>query len=312
MRPGQTIQPVDLLTDLPALAQAGSCFAMDRSGEGRYLYVLVPTGAATATFWRYDTRGNTWQQLATPTLGANSVIGVGTAMILDESTGSVWLFNAESAGVFAQWQRYDPATNTWTARNTAALALVAQWSTDACLTHTCAALSPVWSGDNLMYLVGNGTASMYRYEIAANLWTVLAGVRAGIPGAGATLDVSPINPDVIYSLRGGGSTLFERNTISTDVWANVALIPNTEAFGAGTESCVLTSANPAAIIIHQGGRIKAIEAGATAFEPVANIYGADGTAHVGRGIAGYSVGSAHYILVRPHGKAELQRIRLVT
>jgi len=55
----------ELLSQTPTASQAISCMTMSEDSNSRYLYYLSGT-----SFYRYDTQGDTWQQLATPSTAA--------------------------------------------------------------------------------------------------------------------------------------------------------------------------------------------------------------------------------------------------
>ena len=244
MRPGVTLPIVDFLADLPATATNGSCFAMDRRGpqSNAKIYVLVPTSASTATFGYLDIYAKTFTYLAPPAQDANSLFGVGTSMCFDESTQGVWLFNPQGTANppnqdWAQWQRHDVAAGTWTTYDTSTLNLAAAWGAtggDSALLHPDARVAiglPIGGqvADDGFYLTGNAALTLYRYSIANNAWTVLApGVaRPAVTGPGASLLWNSWNTDLLVSHRGGGSTLIDVYTISTNVWAaaGVATLP---------------------------------------------------------------------------------------
>lgn len=116
----------------PATGAAGTCIADD--GE-RYIYMWLQTSSSAAQFWRYDTFGDTYQQLANPstvTGNASSILFtkvVGT-QYSGNVFGSVYLFSAN--GTTCYFYRYDIATNTWTA-NLGTTNIPAAFSTDSSL-----------------------------------------------------------------------------------------------------------------------------------------------------------------------------------
>jgi len=324
MRPGITLPIVDFLADLPATATNGSCFAMDRRaiGNNEYanIYVLVPTSASTATFWRLNVLAKTITQLTGPTLTANAIIGVGTAMIYDESTQRVWLFNSQSttaAGYeWACWQNYNISTDTWTACNVASMALAAAWGTDAALCHPDARVSvglPIGGQvqDDGFYLIGNAALRAYRYSIANNGWTALNGggrVRDAVPGVGACLLWNAWDTNILYSFRGGGSTLVDQYLIQTDWWLAGAATAPAIAVTTGFEACS-TSSMAERSFIAQNGQIYAYNHRTGAIYEVAHIDGVDGAAHTGKGFCYYVIGDKLYFALRPHSGTAVQRIR---
>lgn len=344
MRPVLDLPVIDFFQDLPTAAQAGSCFALDRRsgptavGLARYMYVLVPTGAQTCQVWRYDLYNGARIQIPGPTLGANSVIGIGTCMILDESASRLYLFNAESATAGGtEWARfqYIDVNNFaagWIARTVVGLGLGGQWSTGCSLAHpdltvlgatgiTIPIVGIAPCNDNYIFINGHngaiggaGPSRLAFFDIGANAWTPLApaGVaRAGAPAAGSTLGWDPGFPDNLFSLRGGGSNALDYYTFSTDAWAVRVLIPGTETFNTGVEWCLPHAAFPGNALVHQNGRILRIVLGSGQVVVVADLDGTDGAAHDGHGIVGYMEAGRFYAVVRPHSKLEVQRVRVI-
>jgi hypothetical protein len=107
------------LTPGPANSAAGATFADDNE---RYVYYLI---SATA-FWRYDTWADAWQQLANPTGGT---VGAGTTLRYSKQIGTQFngvvygsVFALITSGTGAPvFNRYDIATNAWTALSVASL-----------------------------------------------------------------------------------------------------------------------------------------------------------------------------------------------
>lgn len=328
-RPGITLPTVDNLADLGRVAVAGSCFARDPRGSGRYIYNIeptaTPTGVAACTLWRYDTQSKSKQAMPAPTMGANTVVGAGTCLLFDASRGTngagfLWFLtpeNATAAGI--EWARFQyldlgNLAGGWTARTVVGLGLAAQLP-EAAMTHTCSAI--IASGnDDYIYLVIVGLAAIYRYGIAGNAWAVrpmAGGVRAAVAATGTTAMFSRAQPDRIYSLRGGGSAVMDYYIISTDAMNNVlALIPATETWTAGTECAHLSGYGTQGLNVYaQSGRVKHIDLTTGDVVPLGDIGQTDGTAHLGNGIAPYMVGPEVYIAIRPHTTAEVKRIHVV-
>jgi hypothetical protein len=155
--------------------------------------------------------------------------------------------------------------------------------------------------------------TLYRYSIANNAWTVLApGVaRPAVTGVGANLLWNSWNTDLIASFRGGGSTLIDVYTISTNVWAavGVATLPPI-AVTTGFESMSTVSEQEISFI-NQNGQIYAYNHRLNILVDMAHIDGVDGAAHTGRGFVYYRLGSKLYFAVRPHSGTAVQRIRAI-
>lgn len=122
----------------PATGVAGTSIADDGV---RYIYCMFATSATAAQFWRYDTWGDVWQQLATP---ATTTITVGKILYADEIGtqysgkvfGSIFSFQANATACY--WYRYDIATNTW-ATALVTTGVPAAFGTDAYLCFPCPA-----------------------------------------------------------------------------------------------------------------------------------------------------------------------------
>lgn len=118
----------------PATGIAGTNLADD--GE-RYIYSYFQTSATAAQFWRYDTWGDTWQQLATPATQTGTVAN----MTFTKSIGGQWSGKVYGAvylfvgnGTACYLYKYDIATNTWSA-NLGTTNVPAAFATDAYLMH---------------------------------------------------------------------------------------------------------------------------------------------------------------------------------
>lgn len=109
--------------------------------------------------------------------------------------------------------------------------------------------------EDTVYLAGNNAVTMYRYNIAANTWTVLAPTvaRGAAPSTGMCLDFigetgSPLwalETDIqdgryIYSMRGGAGALIDRfdiagGTAGAGAWAAVTYVGQ-ETFTTGSSA----------------------------------------------------------------------------
>ena len=73
----------DQLVFAPATGIAGTNIVDDNK---RYIYTYFQTSATAAQFWRYDTWGDGWQQLATPATQTGTVAN----MLYTEGVGGQW------------------------------------------------------------------------------------------------------------------------------------------------------------------------------------------------------------------------------
>jgi hypothetical protein len=324
-RLGEWIPVVDVLAPLPVASMAGCCLATAPNGTGRYIYGVFPTSNIAATFWQFDTWRNAWEQLTSPTLAATDLLLTNVSMIVDGTSGLVYLFNSRSAvPVYHRFQSYNPATDTWTQIGPVAPAagcletpagLAAAWAGDAILCHPCASAG-VPASDDAIFLVGNNDDSAYIFGIGAGTWTAHAGAnRAAICGVGTSLNWLPSVPTVLYSMRGGGSTLCDVLTIATGAFTNpgVAVLPAATAIvTTGVE--IATDNRRNALIGQIGGRFyegSPTAAAVGTISPIGQMYGINGTPHQGRGVCVCRVGNQEYVYYRKQTGSEFQRIEIV-
>jgi len=116
---------------------AGSCIESD---SDRFIYHYAQTSTTAATFYRYDTLSDSWQQLATPPTGTGSVANMSYqdnigGQYSGRTYGAIYLFVGN--GTTAYFYKYDIATNTWSA-NLGTTGVPATFATDCYLL----ALSP--------------------------------------------------------------------------------------------------------------------------------------------------------------------------
>ena len=329
-RPGIDQAIRDTLADLPAVAVAGSCICVDPSGVDPHVYELVPAGAASFEFWRGDYRGKGRQVLAPPAVTGNSV-AASARMIYDPiGTGTpaapvpcIWLVFSESQAPWMNFQRYTIGTNAWAARGILG-AMVAALPYDLSLAHVSgmrnySSGTPMLSDAVIWMNVGPGAlpgggglgSDIAFYRKTTNAWTVLTGAngaRTGAPGAGTSLDFVQLYAGRLVSVRGGGSNLIDSYDVNGDAWADVSPQPRTETWAEGTETATIWKEYVSLFLAHNGRLYEMIGGRMDTLE---SIDGDDGTAHKGLGLAGYNLGGASFLIIRPHGKQEVQRIQLV-
>jgi len=268
------------LKPLPAASAAGASIVNDKRGADRFIYVLL----GAASFWRYDTWTDTFQQLANP---PTITFAAGVAMTFDPSQGTagrVWLFAPLSASPWAVFAYYDAATNIWTSRNVPA-GLAAQWGTDASLSHTCSTYNAS-GNDDYIYLIGNNSTAWYRFSITGNSWSTMSPVLPAAAGAGCALIwVFGFNSDKLYYLRGTATAALYVFTISTPAWtADVAYNPKTETFTTGT-CCAYDSVKRIYIQKDATHRIYYYQLDEDKLLPANTVPYISGTAMVGDGFA---------------------------
>jgi hypothetical protein len=217
------------LRSLPVASAAGACMCTDERGTNRFIYMLL----GAASFWRYDTYTDTFQQLASPPT-VSFVAGV--AMCFDPSQGTagyVWLFGPLTASPWAMFAYYDIAANAWTSRN-APTGLGAAWSIDAALAHTCTTYN-AGGTDDYIYLIGNNSTTWYRFSITGNAWTSMATALTAAAGAGCSIHwVYGYNTDRLYIIRATATATVYYYTIATPSMNTLTYQPSSETFTTGS------------------------------------------------------------------------------
>ena len=94
-----------------------------------------------------------------------------------------------------------------------------------------------------MYLIGNASTTMYRYNISTNTWSttsansgnpVMAAVQGAV-GVGNALKWLPAyNADHLWCLRGNGTPHVYFYNLVSNTWTAETYYPNTETFSTGT------------------------------------------------------------------------------
>lgn len=214
---------------LPVSSLAGATICADDRGTNRYIYMLL----GAASFWRYDTWTDSFQQLANPpTLS----FAAGVDLVFDPSRGTlgyVWLFAPLTASPWAMFAYYDIAANTWTSRNVPA-GLAAAFGTDAYLAHTCSTINAA-GNDDYIYLIGNNSTTWYYFSITGNSWTSMGTALPAAAGAGCALRwVFGYNTDRLYYIRGTATASVWYYSIATPGFTAVTYQPATETFTTGT------------------------------------------------------------------------------
>lgn len=94
-----------------------------------------------------------------------------------------------------------------------------------------------------MYLVGNNSTTIYRYNLGANTWSTTSANSAnpafplvpGTVGAGCSMRWLPMfDKDYLYIIRGGGTNNIYVYNLSTNTMTSETYFPNTETFSTGS------------------------------------------------------------------------------
>lgn len=231
--------------------------------------------AATIGFGVYDRATNAWTarsvtglpawgtdgQLVS-TIGSAKEFATGTATAGAAST----LTNSAKTWATNMWANYQVRIKSGTgagqirtiASNTGTVLTVsAAWTVNPDATSVYA----IEGNEDFMYLLGNNSVALYRFQISANTWTQLTptAARAGAMGAGGSANWidSALNWDnetsvphttgstllkqngrYIYSFRGGGSSTLDVYDIAANTWiSGLAYGNQTETFNSGSYSC---------------------------------------------------------------------------
>lgn len=172
------------------------------------------------------------------------------------------------------------------AGTTSTLTVATAWTTIPDSTSTY-----VIKGDrNVLYLLGNGATTIYKFNIDLNTWTTITPTtaRGGAMASGGTADVVKDNPDwivpvvasgkvggqngrYIYSLRGGGSSL-DIYDIALITWQAVSY-GNANGEGFWSASCAIADGKYVYIAISNSGRHFRLNTTTNSLEPWSfNVY----------------------------------------
>ena len=189
-------------------------------------FIYVGTGyngSCLSDWWRWDPCSGTWTQLASPPMpvnfaGVSFIFAIGSYIYLGGGgiCGSGAFINA--------FYRYDPATNTWTARANLPVPL----------------LGAVGASDGTYGYVACGrttggtlSSTLYRYNPSTDSWTNLSTVPGGV---GRWVPSMAYYQDMLYI--GGGAILsngcsqnpyaqdFHAYDVVTNTWTTLANHPN--------------------------------------------------------------------------------------
>lgn len=288
----------------PATAAAGNAMVTDLRGTHRYIYAIY----SVASFWRYDTITDTWQQLASPgALGGSGTWGAGTTMIFDPSRGTagwIWLINGYTTT--PGFGYYDIATDTWVSR---ALPITTAWGTDGQLVHTCSTYHTSGNDDHI-WLVGNNATTLYRYSISGNSWSSAFTAAPAAIGAGCIAEWCwSFNTDRIYVFRGAGTATLYFYSISGTSWSTVTWRPSSvETLTTGSAGIYDPDANRIYIQRDNTHRVWAFDLATSEATPSGTAPFVAGTAHAGCGVMYIKTADGlKFIYFRRHSGTEFWR-----
>lgn len=209
------------------------------------------TGLPTA--WGTDAR-------LVSTIGFAGSFATGTAT----SATSTTLVNSGKAWLTNQWANYQIRITAGTGKgqirsitsNTGTTLTVPTWT----VTPDATSVYSIEGNDDYMYLLGNGSVTMYRFVVSTNTWSTLSPTAARAGAAGAGLSASWIdgvdewalpsneapslhysttiygqNGRYIYSFRGGAGNVLDAYDIAANTWiSGIAYGNQNETFTGGS------------------------------------------------------------------------------
>lgn len=231
-------------------------------------------GTTAVGFRVYDVATNTWTarsvtgiptawgtigQLVS-TMGSAKSFAVGTASAGAAST----LTNASKAWTANMWTNYQLRITGGTGKGqiravTSNTSTVLTTATAWTVVPDATSIYSLEGNDDVFFLMGNNSATAYRFSVAANAWTTLAptAARAGGMSNGATADwvdnaggwdnevaiphyttwLNKQNGRYIYSFRGAGQSTLDVYDIVANTWISAIAYGNqSETFNTGSHS----------------------------------------------------------------------------
>ncbi len=319
LRPGINKNPVDIVATLPVPATAGMCMVTDPRGTSPYIYFLF----SATSFWRLDTTGWTWQQLASPTAAIMTAFGAGTCMTMDVSGGTIYAFGPGAGGGDDAWTaRYTIATDTWAAMDATGdmdALLGATWASDGVLVHPCTSLSPdvpaigAIPANDYLLLTGNAGLVTYVYQISTDAWTAPLLARPFVVGAGTTASwLWGYSANRVYGQDAGGTAPSRYYNITANTWNNVTPVPALTTLP-NTGTCAISSCCGSLQYLHLNatGTILQFNPATSEVTPLATLYGPEGAATAGSKLAAYKVGDREFLLAMLQSTTQLQRVQII-
>lgn len=230
---------------------------------GRYVLTVSGTGAGqclkiasnTATTLTFDSPGTAPDNTTVYQIRGGSALAVGVATEGSATT----LVNSAKDWTANQWTNFQVRIISGTGAGdkrkiTANTANTLTIASGTALDST--SVYEIEPDEDAIYVLGNAAATMYRYSISANTWTVLAPTtaRGGNAAVGASADFISCTKDplwsdenanfdgrYIYSLRGGATGTIDRfdiagGTSGAGAWSVVNYPGSAETFSTGTST----------------------------------------------------------------------------
>lgn len=190
------------LTFAPVTGIGGTNIADD--GE-RYIYTYFQTSTTASQFWRYDSWGDTWQQLATPPTQTGTVSNMVYTRAVGKVFsgrvfGTVWIVVGN--GTTAYFYKYDISKNAWATMSIANIP--ATFSTDCYLVYPS--------------VIGNGYLTSYHSGVTRTITTsanALAGATTiSVSALTEALPVDTILRFGVFELTVNASALKGSTTVT--------------------------------------------------------------------------------------------------
>lgn len=109
-----------------------------------------------------------------------------------------------------------------------------------------------------MYMIGNNSTVMYRYQVGTNTWATTNASAVAIPavtgacGAGCTIKWLPsYSTDSLFIIRGTATANIYKYSLSGNTFSTVTFYPNSETFTTGSQYCARNMGNKGFTILMQ-------------------------------------------------------------
>lgn len=273
------------------------------------VWVMNAGTVSSANFRYYDVATNTWTSASITNLPGTwgtdgklvSTPGPRANFVEETATGgtSTTLVNSGKTWTTNAWANFQVRIisgtgagqfRTISSSNATTLTVSSAWA----ITPDATSKYVIEGNDDYLYLLGNNSATMYRYSISANSWTVLTPTtaRSGAPVAGMSAHWvyavedprfndadGTLNGRYIYSFRGTNAIL-DRYNIAANAWENdIAYAPKTDTFASGTSWAY--SENYIYSMQAATGRLLKFNIAEQRMEPCSQLFYTQSTTHIG-------------------------------
>ena len=202
-------------------------------------YIYATKGKNTLEFYQYNTMTDSWvRSTDVPEGPRRKKVKGGTdfawvpADSMTDAMGDAYMLK----GYYTEFYKFSPETSTWTPLTDAPIGLKAKYDKGSWI---------VYDGDNTIYTHKakyydriNFVHEFYKYDIAGDSWSTLAGMplyglhsgrikkkKAKDGGAGAWFN------NYIYALKGGNTQQFWMYDVAMDTWTESDTIPTIGSTG---------------------------------------------------------------------------------